>query len=212
MKNVTVVDYNVGNILSVVRALENIGATVALARQPHEIASADRLLLPGVGAFAKVVDALRQHDFVEPVIEHTRRQRPFLGICVGMQMMLDASMEFGRHDGLGLIPGKVDAIPTVGTDNRPHKVPHIGWTGLVPDGRNDWDGTLLDGLDIGANVYFVHSYSAQPENSEDRLAAAQYNGQYICAAVQRGPMCGVQFHPEKSGPVGLRILRRFVEI
>jgi glutamine amidotransferase len=213
MKRVTVVDYGIGNVMSVRRAFEHFGAEVVLTDSPAQIAEADRLVLPGVGAFADGMQGLRSRGLEEPIKRNIARDRPFLGICLGMQMMLDASEEFGEHTGLGIIPGKVVAIPAVGTDGKPHKIPHIGWSPLVvPPHERRWDRTLLDGVVPGANVYFVHSFTAAPANPDHRLADCHYDGVVISASVARGNVYGCQFHPEKSGTVGLKIIANFLSL
>jgi glutamine amidotransferase len=136
-----------------------------------------------------------------------------MGICVGMQMLLDESEEFGSHAGLGIIPGVVEAIPTVDTNGNPLKVPHIGWSPLVrPEGKSaSWDETPLSTIEPGNAAYFVHSFHAQPSLAEYRLADALYGGQRITASVHRDVVFGTQFHPEKSGDAGLRILKAFLD-
>jgi imidazole glycerol-phosphate synthase subunit HisH len=139
--------------------------------------------------------------------------RPFLGICLGMQMLVSVSEEFGVHEGLGIIPGKVVAIAGRHPDGSAAKVPHIGWSALEkPAARAAWDGTLLDGLDSGASsAYFVHSFAVVPDEEHDRLADTWHGDLRVCAAIQRGRVSGCQFHPEKSGPAGLRIMKNFLE-
>lgn len=206
---VTVVDYGSGNVLSVSRALAQAGGRVELTGDPERIAGAERLFLPGVGAYAAARQLLEEHGLIEPILRFAESGRPFLGICVGMQLMMDESEEFGRHSGFGLIAGRVAAIPATGTDGRPHPVPHIGWSPLRP-GERSWRRGLLDGLEADDAVYFVHSFAAQPTRPSDLLATCDYDGRTITAAVARENMVGFQFHPEKSGAVGLRILKRFV--
>ena len=207
----TVVDYGMGNVFSVRRAFEHCGARVCLSADPERILATRRLVLPGVGAFADGMRELRERGLVEPLREFARRGGHFLGICLGMQMMFDASEEFGVHEGLGLIPGRVRPIPTVGPSGRSHKVPHIGWSDLrKPDASYGWTATLLDGIDEGTSVYFVHSYTARPEDDRHRLADCDYDGIRISAVVRAGNLYGCQFHPEKSGETGLTVIRSFL--
>ena len=209
---VTVIDYGIGNLLSVCRALEHCGAEVLLTTSPSDVDKADRLVLPGVGAFSNGMVGLSAGGFPEPIRKYSRTGRPFLGICLGMQMMLEASEEFGVHEGLGLIPGNVVAIPPAGTDGKPHKIPHIGWNGLLPPTpETDWNETILAGVSTGTSVYFVHSFTAAPASPGHRLADCDYDGRVISAAVKCGNLYGCQFHPEKSGEVGLRIINNFLE-
>lgn len=207
---VSVVDYGSGNLHSVRRALETIGAEVQFIETAEQIEAADRLLVPGVGAFASCVDGLRQRDLVEPIRAYARGGRPMLGICVGMQMLLTTSEEFGQHEGLDLVPGQVLAVPAVDAGGQPHKIPHIGWNALtLPPGLDSWRDTPLADVAPGTAAYFVHSFTAEPTDPSHRLADAWYGGQPICAALRRDNIMGFQFHPEKSGPVGLSILRAF---
>lgn len=212
MVKVVVVDYGLGNLFSVARALEKVGASIEFSDSPAVIKQADRVILPGVGSFQHGMDALKLGGLDDAIREYALTERPFLGICLGMQMMFDSSSEFGNYSGLGIISGKVNAIPNLGSDGVPHKIPHIGWNALqMPSNRKDWGQSILDGVAVNANVYFVHSYTASPTHITARLADTYYNGCLISAAVQAGSKFGCQFHPEKSGEVGLSILKRFVE-
>lgn len=212
MKTVSIVDYGMGNLFSVCRAVEHCGAEPVLISTPADVENAHWLILPGVGAFADGMAGLRALSLVEPLRCHAAAQKPFLGICLGMQMMMDWSVEFGRHDGLGIIAGGVVPVPTLDRSGMPHKVPLIGWSGLdLPPGRKDWAGTLLRDTAPGAATYFVHSFMAAPDDAAARLADTDYGGQKICAAIARGQVAGCQFHPEKSGEVGLGILRAFLQ-
>ena len=209
---VTVVDYGMGNLFSVERALEHCGAEVYMARTPKAVAQAERLLLPGVGAFADGMRELARLGLVEPIHEFAASGKPFLGICLGMQMLLDESNEFGTTTGLGLIPGRVIPVPAVAADGHPQKIPHIGWNALVfPHGRENWNGTLLQDVEPGEAVYFVHSFMASPTNPGHRIADCLYGRMPVSAAIGRENVQGCQFHPEKSGEVGLRVLKSFLE-
>ncbi len=214
-KTVTVIDYGMGNLLSVTRAFEHCGAKPELTEDPAKVAKADYLVLPGVGAFADGMAGLRLRGLIEAMRAHAETGRPSLSICLGMQMLLARSSEFGSCEGLGLIDGDVVEIPGTGADGTPHKVPHIGWTAIrPPDGAAGdwWKGSILDGLEVGVSAYFVHSFTASPTDAQARLADADYNGRLISAAVRRGNVFGTQFHPEKSGPVGLAIIENFLRL
>ncbi len=207
---VTVVDYGIGNVGNVIRALEHCGSEVLFTASPEEILGSARVVLPGVGAFADGMKGLSERGLVAPLKEYADLGRPLLGICLGMQMLMDTSEEFGTHEGLRLIPGKVVLIPSTAADGSPHKIPHIGWNKLVlPPGLADWHGTILEGMKTGSYAYFVHSFTAVPADPSHRLADCFYNGRLISAAVRRGSLWGCQFHPEKSGEAGLEIIRRF---
>lgn len=205
---VTVADFGSGNLLSVWRALTHLGAQVTMADGAAGIADAERLIVPGVGAFADSMAGLEARGLAAPIKAFAATGRPTLGICVGMQMLFDASEEFGRRAGLGLIAGEVRRIPAEGRDGRRHKVPHVGWNALTATA--DWTGTLLAGLPDGAFVYYVHSFTAHPAAESNRLADTDYDGCRIAGLVRRGNLYGCQFHPEKSGEVGLSILKNFL--
>lgn len=207
---VTVVDYGLGNLYSVQRALETCGAHVSVTSVPEEIEAAERLVLPGVGAFADGMQGLYERELVEPLRKYAGTGRPLLGICLGMQMLATASEEFGEHAGLSFIPGRVVAIADKTVDGRPHKIPHIGWTSLMPAAGTQWSGTPLEETVTGTPVYLVHSYHVVPRDPVHLLAECEYGGHRITAAICTGKIFGFQFHPEKSGPAGLAILRRFL--
>lgn len=208
---VTIVDYGRSNLLSVQRALEYCGATVEYASTPEQVAVAGALVLPGVGAFADGMNLLRESGLARAVCTRARQGVPLLGICLGMQFLFGSSSEGGITPGLGLLPGTVEAIPGHTTQGQPLRVPHIGWAPLYPtQQREGFWGSTLEAIPVKSQVYFVHGYQAMPARQADRLADTLYGGHRICAAVQRGNITGVQFHPEKSGEVGLAILRTFL--
>jgi glutamine amidotransferase len=209
--DVAVIDYGVGNLLSVRRAFERCGASVTVTSDPERILEASRVVLPGVGAFADGMASLIAAGLDGVVREVASRRTPLLGICLGMQMLMDASEEFGCTDGLGLIPGRVVPVPATGADGGSQKIPHIGWSSLVPAaGGRDWARTVLDGTPAGAAVYFVHSFMANPIEPQHRIANCLYGGVPVSAVIGRDNVYGCQFHPEKSGVVGLNILTRFL--
>ena len=208
---VTVIDYGVGNLLSVQRGLEHCGANVILTANPEQILSAKRIVLPGVGAFANAMQALESLGLVELIRELAKRKVPLLGICLGMQLLLEESDEFGLTTGLGLIPGRVIAVPNVTLSGATQKIPHIGWSALQPSNAEaGWDDTLLQDNQTGEAVYFVHSFMAVPTDPAHRIADCVYGQHKIAAMIGREQITGCQFHPEKSGEVGLKILRRFL--
>lgn len=211
MTRVAVVDYGVGNLLSVTRALAHVGAEPVLVDTPEAVAAADHLVLPGVGAFGAAIAELERRNLFEALVAHGRSGRPFLGICLGAQLLLDGSAEFGSHRGLGLIPGMVRAIPASGLDGRPHRIPHIGWADLAEPIPGRWAGTLFQAVRPGDAAYFVHSFHALPTDPADVLAVVDYDGIPVTAAIGHGAVTGCQFHPEKSGAIGLALLRRFIE-
>jgi glutamine amidotransferase len=207
---VTIIDYGVGNLLSVQRGFEHCGAEVTLTADPEKIVSSERVVLPGVGAFANGMQALNNLGLVEAIRELTQQKTPLLGICLGMQLLLEESNEFGITAGLGLIPGKVIAVPDTTRSGSRQKIPHIGWNALqTSNAKEDWQHSLLQDNKLGDAVYFVHSFMAVPTNPEHRVADCVYGGHKIAAIISRENVTGCQFHPEKSGDVGLKILRRF---
>lgn len=211
--NVTVIDYGMGNLLSVCRALEHCGATVNLTGDGDGIDRAERLVLPGVGAFGDGMKELAGRHLIEPITRSAADGRPLLGICLGAQMLLDSSEEFGHHAGLGLIPGAVTAIPPNGADGKPHKIPHMGWAPMQPAGDGaDWSNPLLNGTPENTAFYFVHSFQLQPADADHLAAITDYNGIPVGAMVAKARIFGCQFHPEKSGPAGLDILRNFLAL
>ena len=209
-QTVTLIDYGIGNLYSVQRALECCGATVTVSADPNGIDTAQRLVLPGVGAFADGMAELHQRGLVEPLRRYAASNRPLLGICLGMQMLATASTEFGEHAGLGLIPGRVLPVPNLDIEGRPQKIPHIGWSGLMHPTGIDWQNSMLGSTADGTTVYLVHSFHLVPDNAAHRLADCDYGGHRISAAVRAGSVVGCQFHPEKSGPAGLKMLARFL--
>lgn len=206
---VVVIDYGVGNLLSVQRGLEHCGATVIVSSDPRCIADAQRVVLPGVGAFGNAMRALTDLELVPVLREVAQRGTPFLGICLGMQLLLDESEEFGLNTGLGLIPGRVKAIPIRSVNDEPIKIPHIGWNALLTTPQNLWQGTWLADNRPGDAMYFVHSFAAYPSDETYQFAECIYGGHRVSAVIARDNIMGCQFHPEKSGEAGLKILRRF---
>lgn len=214
MSKVTLIDYDIGNLLSVERALRHIDADFSVARSAAEIDAADKLILPGVGAFASCTGELEARGFMGAIKNAVKQDKPLLGICVGMQMLFDKSEEFGDHAGLGFFEGVVSAIPSVDPSGAPLKIPHIGWTSLQVPGKNKqgWNTPILKDIPHGAEVYFVHSFSAHPANDGNRTADSQYGGHNISSIVSKGNIHGTQFHPEKSGEIGLKILQNFADV
>ena len=214
---ITIIDYGIGNLRSIEKAFQHVGAEVLRTDRADDLARADHLVLPGVGAFGACIDEVRRRNLEQPILEAVARGIPFLGVCVGMQMLFDVSEEMGLHQGLGILPGRVvrfkgvyerEAVAAsageVEVETRPLKVPHMGWNTLAPRRASP----LLDGIEPGAYCYFVHSYHAVPANPDDVLATTSY-GLDFPAIVARNNVFGVQFHPEKSQHNGLRLLKNF---
>ena len=209
MSRVTVVDYGVGNLFNVMRALTFVGAHPKLATSAADIKNASRLLIPGVGAFAAAMAQFQaKPDLHEATLAHGRGGKPLLGICLGMQLLFEKSQEFGAHQGLGFLAGQVVEIPHTRETGEKLRVPHIGWSELV---RSAADHVLMTGLPTGSTVYFVHSFYALPANEALRVADTMYGGHRLAAIVARENIMGCQFHPERSSETGLQILKNFVE-
>jgi len=205
MRPLAIVDYDMGNLRSVQKAFERLGHAAEVTREPERIASAAGVVLPGVGAFGVCMENLRRHDLVSPVKDFIASGRPFLGICLGMQLLFDESEEFGPVRGLGVLPGRVVRFPDDPAGLR--KVPHMGWNALQILHR----APHLDGLDDGTQVYFVHSYYPVPEDPRVIATTTNYGGDFV-SSVWLANVFACQFHPEKSQAAGLRILANFAAL
>lgn len=202
---VAIIDYGVGNLFSLKSSLAAIGVAAVVTDDPAVIRAADRVILPGVGAFGDASEKLRRSGLADTVIEYAKGGKPLMGICLGMQLLLEKSYEYGEHEGLGLIPGEIRPIADVIPQGL--KIPHIGWNALHFGAKKH---PLFKYLDEGDCVYFVHSYYGTGCD-EAVIATAEY-GKELTAAVASGNVMGCQFHPEKSGKAGLLILRAFCEM
>lgn len=211
---VTILDYGMCNLLNVARAFEHVGAQVNVTDDPQDVLAADRLVVPGVGAFRDSMTEVLERGFGDAIRSFAESERPMFGICVGMQMLFEGSDEFGDHPGLGILPGRVRAVPNADQQGVAQRVPHIGWNDLVPPRSGcDWAGTLLEPVaGTQPSMYFVHSFAAVPADERHALADCIYGGHRLCAAVQRGNLVATQFHPERSGDTGLAVVRRFIEL
>ncbi len=198
-----IIDYDAGNIKSVEKALQSLGQETAVTRDPETLLQADKVILPGVGAFGDAMGRLRQYGLEEVIHQIAEKGTPFLGICLGLQLLFDSSEESPGVKGLGLLPGKILRIP----DGEGLKIPHMGWNSLdITSGAR-----LFRGIPQDSYVYFVHSYYLKAEDPAIVAASAQY-GVSIHASVERDNVFACQFHPEKSGEIGLRILKNFIEL
>jgi glutamine amidotransferase len=212
-KEITIVDYGVGNLLSVKRALEYCGAKVCLTSNPDHVLSAQKLVLPGVGAFPKAMELLKKSGLDLSVKQYAKKSKPLLAICLGMQLLMEESEEFELTQGLGIIPGRVVPLPKMNWEGIRNKIPHIGWGKLTQmDSDCNWQSSVLENIESGDSVYFVHSFMVETKSRGDCLAKVNYSGIEIPAVIRKGTITGCQFHPEKSGEVGLNILRTFVDL
>ena len=199
---VTIIDYGMGNLRSVQKAIERIGGTAHIESSANRISRADRLILPGVGAFRDAIAALKKKDLVQAIQDHVAADRPFLGICLGLQLMFDVSFEDGEHEGLGIISGEVRRFELPSE----YKIPHMGWNRLKTVG----DTPLLAGCPKEPWFYFVHSYHVLPSDSSWVMATTDYGIDFV-SMVGRGNVSAAQFHPEKSQAAGMRLLTNFVQ-
>ncbi|OAI55639.1 imidazole glycerol phosphate synthase subunit HisH [Planctomyces sp. SCGC AG-212-M04] len=200
---VHIIDYGMGNLRSVQKGFENVGAQAVICRTPAEAAGAEFIVLPGVGAFRDAIAELKRHDFVGLIREHLSADKPFLGICLGLQLLFDVSYEDGQYEGLGLIPGEVVRFPS-----QPGlKIPHMGWNSLNIRKPNP----LLEDAGANPSVYFVHSYFVKPKDPSV-IATTTDHGVEFCSMVSRGNLFATQFHPEKSQRQGLNLLKNFATL
>jgi glutamine amidotransferase len=199
VRRVAILDYGMGNLRSVEKAFEHVGVRADVTNDHERIRAADGVVLPGVGAFPKAMERIRELRLDEIVCERLDAGVPLLGICLGLQLLFDSSTELGGAEGLGLVPGRVDRLETGGL-----KLPQIGWNGV------EWrrESPVIEGLPDGCAMYHVHTYAPRPADGGDVLGTAHYGEEFV-TAVQRGSVYGVQFHPEKSGPHGLALLAGF---
>lgn len=211
---VVVVDYGMGNLFSISRAISYLGGNALISAEPKKIEAAERLILPGVGAFGEGMKELKNRHLIEPILSYVTKERPFLGICLGMQIMLTQSDEFGKHNGLNLFEGNVIRFREPEPDNKFFKIPHFGWNKIFPSAEkktNDFPSdTVLKNIPTDSYFYFVHSYYCQPLEQELILAESEYGLDKFCAVMGKNNIYGCQFHPERSGQKGLALLKTFL--
>ncbi|MFM9951284.1 MAG: imidazole glycerol phosphate synthase subunit HisH [Saprospiraceae bacterium] len=210
MKSVSIIDYGMGNLLSMQRALEKNGAVVLIASNPEQILQAEKLVLPGVGAFPDGMQELEKRDMVQAIREFVKSGKTLLGVCLGMQMLFERSEEMRLTSGLGLIQGKVVKFPEQQRDGSLNKIPHVAWTRIEP-AEIPWEQTFLKATAQGAYMYFVHSYYAVPSSMSDILTLSPFGDSHFCSAARYENVWGTQFHPEKSGEVGLKLFKEFLK-
>ena len=206
---IAVVDYDLGNVRSILSAFDNKGAQVQLTNDRNEILESDGVVLPGVGAFKHGMESLEKYGLVEIIKEYIDTGKPFMGICLGMQMLFNESEEYGHTKGLSLISGKVVKLPKKNICNE--KLPHVSWNEIKGNVDN-WPNTILEGIRNSSDMYFVHSFVAQPTDEGHILSTTEYSDWNFCSTVKKDNIYGCQFHPEKSGKVGLEIINNFMRI
>ncbi len=216
---VAIVDYGVGNLFNVKRAFQSLGIDSIITDDPNQIKEASRLLLPGVGAFETGMRHLKERSLIEAIIEFAESGRPVLGICLGMQLLMTQSEENGLHEGLNIIQGSVVRFRSSNAGQESYKIPQIGWNSLSRPNvdhrqREDdvWCNSILRDLENESFVYFVHSYTVKVEDPADCLALTHYGQDRFCSVLAKGNIFGCQFHPERSGPTGLKILENFISL
>ncbi|HPP52742.1 MAG TPA: imidazole glycerol phosphate synthase subunit HisH [Thermoguttaceae bacterium] len=200
---IAIIDYGMGNLRSVQKGFERVGFPSRITSDPQQVAESSHLVLPGVGAFGDAMEELRRRGLVEPIREAIEKEKPFLGICLGLQLLFDRSYEDGAHEGLGILPGEVVRFDL----SAEYAVPHMGWNQLHIRRPN----ALLVSVEEGAYVYFVHSYYVVPKDNSVIATETDY-GEMFCSSIARGRLFAVQFHPEKSQAVGLRMLENFARL
>jgi glutamine amidotransferase len=204
---VAIIDYKMGNLFSIAQACESMGIKAVITDQKQVITNADGIILPGVGAYGDAMDVLRSKDLIPVIKDVVQMGTPFLGICLGMQLLFSVSHEFGSYEGLGIIPGEVVRLQTDSTHYRPVKVPHVQWNKIEKCGT--WETSLLSECPAGAFMYFVHSFYAEPEDKSVTVSMTRYGPNYFCSSVLHKNIFACQFHPEKSGTHGLGIYKAF---
>jgi glutamine amidotransferase len=209
-KRVLIIDYGLGNLFSVKQACEYAGYIVDITSDPDKLVKADAVILPGVGAFGTAMESLADHDLLMAISEFVKTGKPFMGICLGMQMLFSESEEHGNFRGLNLINGKIIKFPQYNLLTK-HRVPQIQWNKIIPSVHNNWDETPFKGIKSGEYMYFVHSYYALPESDNVILSYSEYATIKYASAVLKDNILGIQFHPEKSSNEGLKIYKNWLK-
>jgi len=210
--NTTVIDLGIGNLMSISRGLEYFGGKVTVSSDPKIISNSSHVVLPGDGSFKYAMQQIKKKELLNTLINFAKSNSNLLGICIGMQILFDESHEFEKTKGLGIISGKVISIPEKTINGLKHCIPHMGWNNLLAtEHYKTWDKTVLEYNKVNDEFYFIHSYMAVPSDNICRVADCNYGGHKIAAVVKKNNITGCQFHPEKSGKIGLKVLKKFLE-
>ena len=210
-KKITIIDYGCGNILNLARAIKFIGYEVDITHEKNKIINSSYVILPGVGAFGNAIKQIEKYNLHNTILEYAKSNKPLLGICLGMQILLTVSYEFGVHKGLGLIKGKVIKISN--EKNKEIKIPHMGWNEIYPNNnKKEWKNKILKNFSIGKSFYFVHSFVCITKDKDTTIAVCNYSNISIPAVIAKDNIYGCQFHPEKSADNGLDVLKNFCEV
>jgi imidazole glycerol-phosphate synthase subunit HisH len=206
---IVIIDYDIGNVRSILNAFEKVGIEPILSRDEEDILNADGVILPGVGAFSHGMKNLNKYLLVDTIKKYAKTNKPLLGICLGMQMLFDESEEFGETKGIGLVSGKVIKLPTQDKNNE--KLPHVSWNEIKEKNIN-WNNSILQNINSQSDMYFVHSYIAKPTDINHILSTTTYSDYEFCSSIKKNNIYGCQFHPEKSSFLGLKIIGNFIKI
>ncbi len=209
-KKITIIDYGCGNILNLARAIKFLGYEAETTHDKNKIINSSHVILPGVGAFGNAMKQIEKYKLRNTILEYAKLNKPLLGICLGMQILLTESHEFGVHEGLGLIEGKVTKISN--KKNKEIKIPHVGWNEIYPNNnKKEWKNKILNNFLIGKSFYFVHSFVCITKDNDSTIAVCNYSNISIPAVIANGNVFGCQFHPEKSADNGIAVLKNFCE-
>ena len=207
--SIVILDYGIGNVKSILNAFEEEGEKAILSRDKDIILKSKGIVLPGVGAFSEGMNNLKKHGLVQIIKKYAETKKPLLGICLGMQMLLEESEEFGITKGVGLIKGRVIKIPVEKSNKI--KLPHISWNEIKTK-NIPWENTIFNEVEVNSNMYFVHTYVAKPDIEDEILSTTDYFGTEFCSALKKDNIYGCQFHPEKSAKDGLNVIKNFINI
>ncbi len=210
-KKIVIIDYGLGNLFSVQQAFLSFGVNAIITRDSEELKNADAAVLPGVGAFGDAIKNLKECNLFNPILEFINSGKPFLGVCLGMQLLFEESEEFGNHKGFGVIKGSIKKFPELNPAKEKLRIPQISWNTIYQSEGRSWKATPLENIKNNEFMYFLHSYYASPSDKTDILTLTNYDGIEYCSAVKKKNVFGMQFHPEKSAAEGIKIYKNWVD-